>query len=152
MSLREQFTDQLKASMKAGDSARTSTLRMIMAKLKDTDIAARPKGVDKVPDDEVLTMLRGMVKSRRESVALYEQGNRPELAAKEAAEIAVIEAFLPQQMDDASIEAAVAAAISEAGATSIKDMGKVMAALRAKHAAALDMANAGAMVKARLSA
>src|ERR1700674_2409674 len=117
MSLREQFTDQLKVSMKAGDSARTSTLRMIMAKLKDTDIAARPKGIDKVPDDEVLAMLRGMVKSRRESVSLYKQGNRPELAAKEAAEIAVIEAFLPQQMDDSAIAAAVAAAIAESGAT-----------------------------------
>ena len=151
MSLREQFTEQLKASMKAGDSARTSTLRMVMAKLKDTDIAARPKGVDKVPDDEVLSMLRGMVKSRRESVTLYQQGNRPELAAKETAEIAVIEAFLPQQMDDSAVEAAVTGAIAETGAASIKDMGKVMAALRAKHAAALDMAKAGALVKARLT-
>jgi uncharacterized protein YqeY len=151
MSLRDQFTDQLKASMKAGDSARTSTLRMVLAKLKDTDIASRPKGIDKVPDDEVLSMLRGMVKSRRESVALYEQGNRPELAAKENAEIAVIEAFLPQQMDDAAVEAAVAEAIAAAGATTIKDMGKVMAALRAKHAATLDMAKAGPIVKARLS-
>ena len=124
---------------------------MILAKLKDTDIAARPKGIDRVPDEEVLAMLRGMVKSRRELVELYEQGNRPELAAKEDAEIAVIEAFLPQQMDDAAIEAAVAAAIAETGAASIKDMGKVMAALRAKHAAALDMAKAGPMVKARLS-
>jgi hypothetical protein len=151
MSLREQFTDQLKLSMKAGDAARTSTLRMILAKLKDTDIAARPKGIDKVPDDEVLSMLRGMVKSRRESVVLYQQGNRPELAAKEAAEIAMIEAFLPKQMDDQAIEAAVAEAIAETGAASIKDMGKVMAALRAKHAAALDMGRAGGIVKARLS-
>ena len=151
MSLREQFTDQLKVSMKAGDSARTSTLRMIMAKLKDTDIAARPKGIDKVPDEEVLAMLRGMVKSRRESVTLYEQGHRPELAAKETAEIAVIEAFLPQQMDDAAIEAAVMRAIADLGASSIKDMGKVMADLRAKHAAALDMSKAGPIVKARLS-
>ena len=151
MSLREQFTDQLKVSMKAGDPARTSTLRMILAKLKDTDIASRPKGIDKVPDDEVLSMLRGMVKSRRESVVMYEQGNRPELAAKETAEIAVIEAFLPTQMDDAATEAAVAEAIAAAGASSIKDMGKVMAALRAKHAGALDMAKAGSIVKARLS-
>jgi uncharacterized protein YqeY len=151
MSLRDQFTDQLKVSMKAGDSARTSTLRMILAKLKDTDIAARPKGIDKVPDDEVLSMLRGMVKSRRESVVLYKQGNRPELAAKEDAEIAVIEAFLPNQMDDAAVEAAVVAAITETGASNIKDMGKVMAALRAKHAAALDMAKAGPLVKAKLS-
>jgi uncharacterized protein YqeY len=152
MSLRDQFTEQLKVSMKAGDSARTSTLRMIMAKLKDVDIAARPKGIDKVPDEEVLSVLRGMVKSRRESVALYEQGHRPELAAKETAEILVIEGFLPQQLDDAATEAAVAAAIAEVGATSIKDMGKVMAGLRAKHAAALDMAKAGPIVKARLSA
>jgi uncharacterized protein YqeY len=151
MSLRDQFSEQLKVSMKAGDQARTSTLRMILAKLKDLDIAARPKGVDKVPDDEVLSMLRGMVKSRRESVTLYEQGNRPELAAKEMAEIAVIEGFLPRQMDEAAIEAAVSWAISETGATGIKDMGKVMAALRAKHAAALDLSRAGALVKARLS-
>jgi uncharacterized protein len=151
MSLREQFTEQMKVSMKAGDAARTSTLRMIMAKLKDTDIASRPKGIDKVPDEEILSMLRGMVKSRRESVELYTQGNRPELAAKETAEIAVIEAFLPQQMDAASMEQAVAEAVAETGAASIKDMGKVMAALKAKHAAALDMARAGPMVKARLS-
>lgn len=151
MSLREQFTDQLKLSMKAGDAPRTSTLRMIMAKLKDTDIAARPKGIDKVPDDEVLSMLRGMVKSRRELVALYQQGNRPELAAKEDAEIAVIESFLPKQLDQAAIEAAVGEAIAETGAASIKDMGKVMAVLRARHAAALDLGRAGAIVKARLS-
>ncbi len=151
MGLREDFMEQMKASMKAGDAPRTSTLRMMMARLKDTDIAARPKGVDKIPDDEILAMLRGMVKSRRESVELYTQGNRPELAAKETAEIAVIEAFLPQQMDAASMEQAVAEAVAETGAASIKDMGRVMAALKAKHAAALDMARAGPMVKARLS-
>jgi len=149
--LREQFSDQLKAAMRAGEAARVSTLRMINAKLKDTDIAARPKGVAQVPDEEIHAMLRGMVKSRRESVALYKQGNRPELAAKEEAEIAVIESFLPQQMDDAGTEAAVAAAIAETGATAMKDMGKVMAALRVRHAATLDMSKAGAMVKARLS-
>jgi len=152
MSLRESFTEQLKLSMKAGDAARTSTLRMIVAKLKDTDIAARPKGIDKVPDEEVVAMLRGMVKSRREAVELYQLGNRPELAAKETAEIAVIESFLPRQMDAAAMQQAVADAVAEAGATSIKDMGRVMAALRARHAATLDMAKAGPMVKARLSA
>ena len=151
MSLREQFTEQVKASMKAGDAARTSTLRMIMAKVKDIDIAARPKGVDRVPDEEVVAALRGMVKSRRESVELYRQGKRQDLIDKEEAEITVIEEFLPQQMDESAIQAAVAEAVAEAGATSIKDMGKVMAALRAKHAAALDMAKAGPMVKARLS-
>jgi uncharacterized protein len=150
MTLRTQFTDQMKASMKAGDSARTSTLRMIMAKLKDTDIASRPKGIDQIPDEEIIAMLRGMVKSRRESVELYAKGNRPELAAKEEAEITVIESFLPSQMDAAAMEQAVAAAVAETGAGSIKDMGKVMAALKSKHAASLDMAKAGPMVKARL--
>jgi uncharacterized protein YqeY len=150
MALRDQFTEQLKTSMKAGTAARTSTLRMMMAKLKDIDIAARPKGIDKVPDDEVLSMLRGMVKSRRESVDLYRKGNRQDLVDKEEAEIAVIESFLPQQMDQAATEAAVAAAIAETGASGIKEMGKVMAALRAKHAATLDMAKAGPLVKARL--
>ena len=151
MSLRDQFTDQLKTSMKAGDSARTSTLRMILAKLKDTDIAARPKGVDKVPEEEVVAMLRGMVKSRRESVDLYRQGNRPELVAKEEAEITVIESFLPQQMDQTAVEQAVSAAIVETGAAGIKDMGKVMAALKARYAATLDMAKAGPIVKAKLA-
>ena len=152
MSLRDQFTEQMKVSMKAGTSARTSTIRMIMARLKDIDIAARPKGIDKVPEEDIQSMLRGMVKSRRESVDLYKQGNRPELAAKEEAEIAVIESFLPQQMDDAAMAQAVADAVAATGAASIKDMGKVMAELRAKHAATLDMAKAGPMVKARLSA
>jgi uncharacterized protein YqeY len=150
MSLRESFSDQLKASMKAGDGARTSTLRMILAKLKDTDIAARPKGIERVPDEEIQSMLRGMVKSRRESVELYKQGNRPELVAKEEAEIAVIEGFLPQQMDETAMAAAVDEAVSATGATSVKDMGKVMAALKAKHAASLDMSRAGPLVKARL--
>jgi uncharacterized protein len=150
MGLREQFTDQMKASMKAGTAERTSTLRMIMAKLKDVDIAARPKGIDKVPDEDILGMLRGMVKSRRESVELYAKGNRPELAAKEEAEITVIESFLPQQMDAAAMEQAVADAVTQTGAASIKDMGKVMAALKARHAANLDMAKAGPLVKSRL--
>ena len=148
--LRSRFTESLKASMLAKDTARTSTLRMILAKLKDVDIAARPSGVDKVPDDQITAMLRGMAKSRRESVELYRQGNRPELAEKEEAEIAVIEGFLPQQMDDAAMQAAVQAAIAETGASGIKEMGKVMAALRAKHAASLDMAKAGPLVKAAL--
>jgi uncharacterized protein YqeY len=151
MALRDQFTADLKTAMKAGDAPRVSTLRMIMAKLKDTDIAARPKGITAIPDDEVMAMLRGMVKSRRESVALYKQGNRPELAAKEEAEIAVIEAFLPQQLDDAALDQAVGAALAETGAASVKDMGKVMAALKVKHGAALDMARAGAAVRAKLA-
>ena len=151
MSLRESFTEQMKLSMKAGTPARTSSLRMIMAKLKDADIAARPKGIDQISEEDIVAMLRGMVKSRRESVEMFTQGNRPELAAKEEAEIAVIEGFLPNQMDDAAMRQAVADAVAETGAASIKDMGKVMAVLKAKHAASLDMAKAGPMVKAQLS-
>jgi uncharacterized protein len=152
MGLRDQFTAQLKASMKAGDAARTSTLRMILARLKDVDIAARPKGIERVPDEEVIAALRSMVKQRRESVALYRQGNRPDLVAKEEAEIVVIESFLPQQMNEAAMQRAVVDAIAETGAAGMQDMGKVMAVLRAKHAAVLDMARVGAMVKARLQA
>jgi hypothetical protein len=148
--LRTRFTAALKEAMLAKDAPRTSTLRMITAKLKDVDIAARPSGVERVPDEQVVGMLRGMVKSRAESAAMYRQGGRPELAEKEEAEIAVIEGFLPQQMDDAALAAAVEAAVAEAGATGIKEMGKVMAALRARHGAVLDMAKAGPLVKARL--
>ena len=147
--LRSRFTEAMKASMLAKDAPRTSAIRMIMAKLKDADIAARP-AADKVPDEQIVAMLRGMVKSRRESAEMYAQGNRPELAAKEMAEIAVIEGFLPQQMDEAAMQAAVAAAVAEAGASSVKEMGKVMAVLRARHAARLDMAKAGPLVKAAL--
>ncbi|MBV9749443.1 MAG: GatB/YqeY domain-containing protein [Acetobacteraceae bacterium] len=149
MSLRERFTAELKASMKAGETARTSTLRLILAKLKDTEIAARPKDL---AEDEIQAMLRGMVKSRRDSIALYRQGNRPELAAKEEAEIAVIESFLPQQMGEAEMAEAVDAAVAETGASSPKDMGRVMGALRTKHGAALDLGRAGPLVKARLGA
>ena len=149
MTLRTQFTDALKASMKAGDAPRTSTLRMILARVKESDIAVRP--AEPLSDDALAAVLRAMVKSRRESVELYRQGNRPELAAKEEAEIAVIEGFLPQQMDDAALAAAVAAAVAETGAAGPKDMGRVMAALKAKHAAALDMSRATPLVKARLA-
>jgi len=151
MTLRTRFTDELKTSMRAGNAPRTSTLRMITAKLKDIDIAARPKGGDPVPDDDILAMLRGMIKQRRESAELYRQGKRPELAEKEEAEIEVIEAFLPQQMDQAAMEQAVADAVTETGATSQKEMGKVMAALKAKHGAALDMGKIGPLVKASLA-
>ncbi len=147
--LRTRFTAALKEAMLAKDAAKTSAVRMILAKLKDVDIAARPSGVDKVPDEQVVAMLRSMVKSRRESVELYRQGGREELAAKEEAEIAVIEGFLPSQMDEAAIAAAVDAAIAETGATSVKDMGKVMGELR-RHGGALDMSKANPLVKARL--
>lgn len=148
MGLRETFTAELKAAMLARDAARVSTIRMATAKLKDADIAARPAGP--VDDAAVVSMLRGMVKSRRESAEMYVTGNRPDLADKEQAEIAVIEGFLPKQMDEAAMRAAVADAVAATGATSVKDMGRVMAELRAKHAATLDMAAAGPLVKAAL--
>jgi uncharacterized protein YqeY len=150
--LRTRFTAELKTAMLAKDAARVSSLRMITARLKDVDIAARHSGVDRVPDDQVIAMLRGMVKSRAESSALYRQGNRLDLAEKEEAEIAVIEGFLPRQMDDAAMAVAVASAVAEAGATSVKDMGRVMALLRAQHGAVLDMAKAGPLVKSHLNA
>jgi uncharacterized protein YqeY len=147
--IRTELADSLKTAMKAHDAPRVSTLRMILAKLKDMDIAARP--APQISHEAVMSALRGMVKSRRESVDLYRQGNRPELVAKEEAEIAVIERFLPQQMDEAAVTAAVDAAIAETGAAGPKDMGKVMATLKARHAASLDMGRATPLVKARLA-
>ena len=149
MTLRETLSAEVIASMKAGTSARTATLRMVSAKLKDADIAARPG--PPLDDDAAVGQLRGMIKSRRESVVLYNQGNRPELAAKEEAEIAVIEGFLPQAMDDAALAAAVDRAMTETGASAMKDMGRVMAALKTAHGAALDMARANPLVRARLT-
>jgi uncharacterized protein YqeY len=149
--LRPRFSAEMKVSMLAKDAARTSTIRMIMAKLKEADIAARPTGADEIADEQIASMLRGMTKSRRESVELYRQGGRPELAEKEEAEIAVIQSFLPKQMDDAEMRAAVKAAITESGAASIKEMGKVTAILKAKHGATMDMGKAAPLVKAVLS-
>jgi uncharacterized protein YqeY len=150
MSLRDEITAAVKAAMLARDAERTSTLRMIQAKLKDTDIAARPKGLTAVPDDEIFAMLRSMIKSRRDAVALYKQGGREELAAKEEAEIAVIEEFLPRTLAGEGLEAAVKEAIAATGAASAKDMGKVIGALKAKHGASLDMGATSAAVKAAL--
>jgi uncharacterized protein YqeY len=150
MPLREELTTSVKSAMLARDTERTSTLRMIQAKLKDSDIAARPKGITAIPDAEITAMLRSMIKSRRDAVALYRQGKREDLAAKEEAEIAVIEAFLPKTLAGEALEAAVRDAIAETGATSAKEMGKVIGALKAKHGAALDMSVASAAVKAAL--
>jgi uncharacterized protein YqeY len=150
--LRDEFTERMKTALRAKDTRTLSTVRLIMATLKDRDIAARTDG-DKaqIPDAEILRMLQGMVKQRRESIELYNQGNRPELARQESEEIAVIESFLPQQMDEAATTAAVKTAIADLGASGIKDMGKVMGLLRERHAGVLDMAKAGAVVKQLLS-
>src|SRR5579864_9473120 len=125
--LRDTLTDALKEAMRARDMAAVGAIRLILAKLKEVDIAARSEASrEGVADDKILSMLQGMIKQRNESIALYEKGNRADLADKEKAEIAVIERFLPKQMDEAAVDAAVKEAIAGAGATSIKDMGGVM--------------------------
>ena len=149
--LREAFTERLKTAMRAKDSRTVSTVRLILAALKDRDIAARGGGNQEgIPESEIQRLLQSMVKQRRESIALYRQGNRPELAQQEEEEIAVIESFLPKQMGDDEIAAAVKAAMAETGAAGIKDMGKVMGVLRERHAGVIDMGRAGAVVKQQL--
>ena len=150
--LREAFTERLKAAMRAKDTLTLSTVRLVIAGLKDRDIAARGAGnpasaTGGIADAEILRMLQGMIKQRRESIALYQQGNRPELAQKEEDEIAVIESFLPRQMSDDEIAAAAKAAIAETGAAGPRDMGRVMGVLRERHAGVIDLARAGAVVK-----
>src|SRR5438067_3540016 len=146
--LRDAFSGRLKQAMRAKDARTLSSVRLILAGLKERDVAARGSGnQEAIPDSEILRLLQGMIKQRRESIALYKQGNRPELAQQEEEEIAVIESFLPKQMSEAEIAAAAKAAISETGAAGIKDMGKVMGLLRERHAGVLDMARAGGVVK-----
>jgi uncharacterized protein YqeY len=124
---------------------------MALAAIKDKDIAARPSGnATGIGDSEVLSLLQSMVKQRRESIALYKQGGRADLVAKEEAEVTVLEGFLPQQMDAAETDAAIAAAIAETGAASIKDMGKVMGVLKSRHAGQMDFSTVGPLVKAKL--
>jgi uncharacterized protein YqeY len=150
--MREAFTERLKAAMRAKDTRTLSTVRMVLAGLKERDVAARGAGNPAgIADSEILRMLQGMVKQRRESIALYRQGNRPELATQEEEEILIIESFLPRQMSEEETLAAAKAAILDTGAAGVKDMGRVMAALRERHAGGLDMAKAGAAVKQLLS-
>ena len=150
--LREQLNEAMKDAMRARDTAALGTTRLILAKLKDVDIAARTEASrEGVADDKILSMMQGMIKQRNESIVLYEKGNRADLADKEKAEIAVIERFLPQQMDESAVQSAVTDAIKAAGATSIKDMGGVMAALKTKYAGQMDFAKASAAVKKALT-
>ncbi len=150
--LRDKLNDAMKEAMRARDQASLGTIRLILAKLKDVDIAARTEASrEGVAEDKILSMMQGMIKQRNESIALYEKGNRADLADKEKAEIAVIERFLPQQMDEAAVAAAVREAIAAAGATSVKDMGGVMAALKGKYAGQMDFAKASAAVKKALT-
>ena len=149
--LRQRLNEALKQAMKAKDARAVSTLRLVLAALKERDIAARPRGVtDGVDEAEIVEMLHKMVRQRRESIALYEQGNRPDLAKAEAEEIAIIEAWLPRQMDEAELAEAVDSVVAELGAASLKDMGRVMAALKERYAGRMDLAKAGARVKQKL--
>ena len=153
MGLRDRFSNELKGAMKAKDARRTGTLRLVLAAIKDRDIAHRTEeNRDVISDDEILSLLAKLIKSREDSIALYEQGGRPELAAAERDEIAVIREFMPQQMDVGETTAAIAAVIAETGAASMKDMGKVMAALKERCAGKMDFAKASASVKELLSA
>lgn len=150
--LRNRLNEALKEAMRTKDERSIATLRLILAALKDRDIAARTRGeTEGISDDEILQMLQSMIKQRRESIALYEQGGRLELAEQEAEEIAVIERFLPKQMSDEEVEAAVGEVIRELGATNLKDMGRVMAALRERFAGRMDFGKASQTVKAQLA-
>jgi uncharacterized protein len=147
--MRERLMSELKVAMKAGDRRRVDTIRMVNAALKDRDIEARGQGKT-VADDEILSLLQKLIKSRQESAEIYEKAGRTDLSTQEREEIAVIQSFLPQPLTEAETEAAIAAAIAETGATSIKDMGKVVGALKAKYAGRMDIGKASAKVKAKL--
>jgi uncharacterized protein YqeY len=145
--MRDKINDDLKTAMKAGEKDRVGTLRLINSAIKSADIDARPSGKDKVSDADILLVLAKMVKQRRDSIEQFNAGGRPELAAKEAAEITVIEGYLPKQMSDDEAKAAIAAIIKETSAAGPKDMGKVMAALKAKYAGQMDFGKASALTK-----
>jgi hypothetical protein len=152
MSLREQLQNGIKEAMKAKLGGRLSTLRLINAAIKDREIAGRSEaGEVEVTDGDILALLGKMVKQRQESARAYEEGGRLELAEKELSEIKVIEEFLPRQLTAAEVDAAIAAAIAEAGATSIRDMGRVMAVLKGKYTGQMDFGAVGAALKGRLS-
>jgi hypothetical protein len=149
--LRQRLNDALKTAMLGKDARTVSTVRLILAALKDRDIAARPRGVsDGIGEDEILSMLSSMIKQRRESIALYEQGNRLDLAQQEAEEIAIIERFLPTQFSAEQVATVAAEAIAEIGAQGLKDMGKVMAVLKERYAGQMDFTKASAVVKQQL--
>ena len=149
--IRDDIKQALVGAMKAGDKAATGTIRLIQAAIKNRDIELR--GSANPPEDDVLVteVLQKMIKQRRESIGMYEKGGRAELAEAEAAEVAVIERFLPRQMDETETAAAIDAIVAETGAASVKDMGRVMAVLKDRHAGQLDMSKASQAVKARLS-
>ncbi len=148
--IRDDIKQALVGAMKGGDKSRTGTIRLIQSAIKNRDIELR--GSPNAPDDDAMVteVLQKMIKQRRESIDMYQKGNRPELAEAEAAEVAVIETFLPKQMSDEEIAAAIDALVAETEATSVKDMGRVMALMKERHAGQLDMSKASQMVKAKL--
>ena len=149
--LRSRLTEALKTAMKAKDERAVSTVRMILAKLKERDIEVRPKGNPQgISDAEMVAMMQDMIKQRRESIELYEKGRRPELAQKEREEIAVIESFMPRQLSEEEMGQAIREVIGELGAKEAKDMGRVMAKLRERYAGTMDFAKASAVVRAQL--
>ena len=148
--MRDRIAENVKTAMKAGDKERLSTLRLIQAAFKDRDIANRGAGKEAASDDELLQLLAKMVKQREESAKAFDDGGRPELAAKEREEIAIIRDFMPKQMDEAETEAAIRAAVAETGAASVKDMGKVIARLREQYAGRMDFGKASGLVKGLL--
>jgi uncharacterized protein YqeY len=148
--LREAINNAVKDAMKAKDERKLSTLRMVNSTIKNADIEARGQGKPPLPDGDLLSVLQKMIKQRQEAIELYEKGGRAELAAQERAEIAVISAYLPKQLSDDDVKAAIAAAIKDTGAAGMKDMGKVISALRAKYAGQMDFGKASGLVKAAL--
>ena len=153
MTLRTDISDALKDAMRSKDEAGVSTLRLILSALKDRDIAARTKGAgEPILDAEILDMLQKMIKQRQESIEMFKKGNRADLVSKEEAEIKIIERYLPKQLSDAEIGAAIDQAMAKTGAATIKDMGRVIAALKESHAGKMDFGRASQLVKARLGA
>jgi uncharacterized protein YqeY len=149
--IRDDINNALKEAMKAKNERTVSTLRLVNSTLKNADIEARGQGKDALGDDAVLGVLQKMIKQRNESADLYDKGGRPELAQQEREEVAIISAYLPKQMSDDEVKAAIAEAVRETGAASVKDMGKVVGALRGKYAGKMDFSKASALVKAALS-
>ena len=148
--MRDKITDALKTALKSGDRERSGTLRLVNAAIQDRDIANRGTGKPAATDDEVMQILAKMVKQREESAKAFDDGNRPELAAKERSEIEIIRGFLPTQMDDAATRQAIRDVIAETGAAGVRDMGRVMAALREKYVGQMDFGKASGVVKSLL--
>ncbi len=150
--LRDSISSELKNAMKSKNTTKTATLRLILAAIKDRDIAVRSDGNPSgIGDEEVMKVLETMIKQRRESIGMYEKGGRPELADREASEIEIIQSFLPEQMLESEVNAAIEALIRESGASSLKDMGPLMAALRQRYAGRMDFGQASAFLKTALS-